>query len=475
MAKAKTLFFCKECGYESSGWLGKCPGCGAWNSFVEAPVQKAASSSSKRQGTWYRDESHGRDSAAEQVMTLDQVDRQQQTRISTTIPELDRVLGGGLVPGSLLLLGGDPGIGKSTLLLQLTAALAEQYSALYISGEESPGQIKLRAERLGLKAAKIRLLPTTSFEKMAKVLKEEKPNFAVVDSIQTVDLEGLDAAPGSPSQLREATAALLRLAKNLNICIMLIGHVTKEGAIAGPRILEHMVDTVLYFEGEQQQQLRLLRSVKNRFGSTDELGLFEMAEDGLHSVDEAAAVFLEGRPLGVPGTVISSQMEGSRPLLIEIQALLTQSNYAQPLRMAQGVERLRLSMILAVLEKYGGQVLAQCDCYLNIAGGLRIHETAQDLAIAAACVSALEGRALPEDMLILGEIGLSGEIRAVNRVEKRIQEATRLGFKRFICPSQCERKLAALKLPSDVKLFYVSLLTEAIDILMAESKLVEEA
>lgn len=463
MAKAKSKFFCSECGYESSGWLGKCPGCGRWNTFVEEKIEPEA----KQRGSWLEAESAERQ---EQLQDLSDVTAsQEEVRLDTGIAELNRVLGGGFVRASLVLVGGDPGIGKSTLLLQTSASLVAQgQRVLYVSGEESPQQIRMRADRLALDPKGLSLLTSTNFNRISEEIQQTSPDFVVIDSIQTIYQADLNSAPGSVSQVRECTAGLLRLAKSLGVCIVLLGHVTKEGAIAGPRILEHMVDAVLYFEGESSQNLRILRCVKNRFGNTDELGIFEMREQGLMSVDNPSLAMLQGRPLAVPGAVISSAMEGTRSILLEIQALLTPSQYQQSSRMSQGFDRMRLNLILAVLEKQLKRDLSAYDCYLNVVGGLKIHETACDLAAAMAIVSSLEDKSVPDDFLVLGEMGLSGEIRSISFPERRVLEAGRLGWNKFLLPAQSEERLAAIKLDPHLKLFYVGQVSEAIDLLFRD-------
>lgn len=463
MAKVKTKFFCKECGYESSGWMGKCPSCNSWNSLVEEKIEPEI----KGRGSWVEAEDSG---VKAKVQSLYEVAAaEDEVRVKSGNPELDRVLGGGFVRASLILVGGDPGIGKSTLLLQVSSSLSQQGEAvLYVSGEESARQIRMRADRLQLDPGKIKLMTTTNFEAIADEIKVSKVDFVVVDSIQTIYSSELTSAPGSVSQVRETTAGLLRLAKNLGVTIILLGHVTKEGSIAGPRVLEHMVDTVLYFEGETSQNLRILRCVKNRFGNTDELGIFEMQEKGLVPVANPSLAMLAGRPLAVPGTAVSSLIEGTRPILIEIQALLSPSHYQQALRMSQGFDRLRLGMIMAIIEKHLKRDLSGFDCYLNVVGGLRVRETACDLAVAAAIFSSLEEKSLPEHMLILGELGLSGEIRSISFPEKRVQEAERLGWKKIILPASAEERVSQLNLGKNVHVFYAGLLEEAMDLLFAK-------
>lgn len=367
----------------------------------------------------------------------------------------------------MVLIGGDPGVGKSTLLLQTLANLNTKYSTLYVSGEESPTQIKMRSDRLQIVAKQIRILTATEFASIAQVLKKHKPDFAVIDSIQSIYVEEISGAPGSVSQVREATAGLLRLAKALNITIVLVGHVTKEGGIAGPRILEHMVDAVLYFEGEKSNQYRILRAVKNRFGTTNEVGMFEMTQNGLKSVDNPGTAMLVGRPLNVPGTTITSTLEGSRSILLEIQALLNPTDFAQPIRNTQGIDRLRLNMLLAILQKSCGIATASFDAYVNVTGGMKIIETSADLAIVAAVVSSIQDKAIDSDLIILGELGLTGEVRMVTAIERRILESIRLGWKKFVVPAACKRSIKNISLSEDSEIFYVSLLKEALDLLFS--------
>ncbi|MDD2534515.1 MAG: DNA repair protein RadA [Eubacteriales bacterium] len=474
MAKAKTSFFCSDCGHEASGWLGKCPGCGAWNTLVEErTVTGSASTKPSRRGAWLTDDGNtskvsggaATRAGSAPIIRLDAVKTGQNTRLSSGLSEFDRVLGGGFVRGSLILLGGDPGIGKSTLLLQVLGLLPPNTSTLYISGEESAEQIRLRADRLGTSPDRVSLLSATDFETVAAALEKTRPQLAIVDSIQTLYVEELSAAPGSVSQVRESAAGLLRIAKGLGITIVLVGHVTKDGAIAGPRVLEHMVDTVLYFEGERHQDIRMLRAVKNRFGATDELGLFEMTDVGLVSVLNASEALLSGRPLSVPGSVITACLEGTRPLLVELQALMNASTYAAPLRMAQGIERNRLSMLLAVVEKQLGLGLGNLDAYLNVVGGLKVSETAADLAIISAVVSSVKNKPVKSQAIIIGEVGLTGEVRAISQLDRRVSEASRLGFKRFIVPASNRQSLSKVKLPDECEIYYVDRMTEAMDII----------
>jgi DNA repair protein RadA/Sms len=403
------------------------------------------------------------------IVSLADISVQAETRLGSGMREFDRVLGGGFVRGSLVLIGGDPGIGKSTLLLQTIGLIGRNQKTLYISGEESPRQIRLRADRLGLSGESVHLLAATEFSAIAAALTAEKPDLAIVDSIQTLYVEELSSAPGTVSQVREATAGLLRLAKNLDITIVLVGHVTKDGALAGPRVLEHMVDTVLYFEGERQQDYRILRAVKNRFGATDELGIFEMTDHGLQEVDNASQAMLSGRPIDVAGSVVTACMEGTRPLLVEIQALLNESSYGAPQRMAQGLDRNRVTMLLAILEKQFRFGLNNMDTYVNVVGGLRVSETGADLAIIAALVSSLKDKPIRPGSLLFGEAGLTGEIRSVAQADRRIQEASRLGFRRIILPGSCRNGLSKAKLPEDCELFYIDRVSEALDILFDES------
>ena len=463
MAKARTRFFCSECGQEASGWLGRCPGCGAWNTLVEERLPAPAASGAPR-GPWV--ESGVQPANGPAIVRLADVTADADSRLPSGMCELDRVLGGGFVRGSLVLIGGDPGIGKSTLLLQVLGAISQKCKTLYISGEESPQQVRMRADRLGLAPGQIELLAATDFNSIASALTRQKPDLAIVDSIQTIYVEELSAAPGSVSQVREAAAGLLRLAKSQNTAIVLVGHVTKDGAIAGPRVLEHMVDTVLYFEGDKQQEFRILRAVKNRFGATDEVGIFEMTGQGLAEIENASQAMLSGRPLQVPGSVVTACMEGTRPLLIEIQALLSEAAFGTPQRMAQGLDRGRISMLLAVLDKNFRFGLGNMDAYVNVVGGIRLTETATDLAIVGAVVSSLKNRPVLPSCLLSGEVGLTGEIRGIAQADKRILEASRLGFNRFIIPGSCRSGLAKLRLPDNCDLFYVDRVSEALDILL---------
>ena len=423
MAKKKTAFFCKECGYESSKWLGQCPACKTWDAFVEEPVAKASVT-----GQSIR-------KIAEVPKTLQEVDTGEDERIHTHIEELDRVLGGGIVVGSLVLVGGDPGIGKSTLLLQMCKSLADQQKkVLYISGEESLKQIKLRAERLGSNWDNLLALSETNLDLIEATIESVNPQVVIIDSVQTMFKEEVAATPGSVSQVREATSSLLRIAKGKNISIFIVGHVTKEGVVAGPRMLEHMVDTVLYFEGENSASYRMLRAVKNRFGSTNEMGVFEMRDTGLVEVENPSEFMLQGMPEGEPGSVVAACASGTRPILVEVQALICQTNFNMARRTAAGTDFNRVNLLMAVLEKRLGIQMASCDAYVNVAGGMKIMEPALDLALVIAILSSYRNKPFSNKVIAFGEIGLTGEVRAVNMAEARVMEAQKLGFEVCILP-----------------------------------------
>ncbi len=423
MAKAKkTIFFCQNCGHEENKWLGQCPMCKEWNTFVEEKVQPVKGSMAKltREVT---------------PQPLSSVVTDREDRILTRIKELDRVLGGGIVYGSLVLVGGDPGIGKSTLLLQVCQRLCEQQKqVLYISGEESLKQIKLRANRMGSFTDDLKLLCETNLETIRQVIERSKPELVVIDSIQTMYSEDVAAAPGSVSQVRESTNVLMQLAKGLGITIFIVGHVTKEGTVAGPRVLEHMVDTVLYFEGDRHASYRILRGVKNRFGSTNEIGVFEMRQDGLREVENPSEFMLQGKPENASGSVVACSMEGTRPILLEIQALVCKTNFGMPRRTTTGTDFNRVNLLMAVLEKRVGMPLSDYDAYVNLAGGIKMNEPAIDLAIVLAIASSYKNRPVDEKTIVFGEVGLSGEVRAVNMPEQRICEAKKLGFETCIIP-----------------------------------------
>lgn len=428
MAKGKsTVFFCQSCGYESSKWMGQCPGCHEWNTMVEETVV-----------TGNKKKTPGAVQERNEPSLLADISLEKEDRMETHMEELNRVLGGGLVAGSLVLLGGDPGIGKSTLLLQVCRNMsADQHKVLYISGEESLKQIRMRADRIGSFSDRMLLLCETNLEVIEETITRTAPEIVVVDSIQTMYQESVSAAPGSVSQVREATGVFLKLAKSRNITIWIVGHVTKEGTVAGPRVLEHMVDTVLYFEGDRHASYRILRGVKNRFGSTNEIGVFEMEADGLREVKNPSEFMLDGRPEQASGSVVSCSMEGTRPLLVEIQALVSHSNFGIPRRQAIGTDFNRVNLLMAVLEKRLGLQLGSCDAYVNIAGGIRIQEPAIDLGIALAVISSFRNKAIDSSTVVMGEVGLSGEVRAVSMVPVRVQEAKKLGFQTCILPSVC--------------------------------------
>ena len=423
MAKSKTVFFCGECGYESSKWLGQCPACKAWNTFSEAPAVKKGGSSLKS-GV-----------AASLPVKIKDVSLAADERIITGISELDRVLGGGIVKGSLVLVGGDPGIGKSTLLLQMCAKLADKnISVLYVSGEESERQIAIRSERLGGQFSDMLLYCETDVEKIEAVIENGKPEIVIVDSIQTMYSSKADSAAGSISQVREVTSTLLRISKGLGVSIFIVGHVTKEGTVAGPRTLEHMVDTVLYFEGEDVASYRILRAVKNRFGSTNEVGVFDMGQTGLREVANPSEDMLKGMPENAPGSVVACTMEGSRPILVEVQALVCQTNFNFPKRTTAGADYNRVNILIAVLEKRLGLNLGNCDAYVNVAGGLKINEPALDLAIVAALISSYRNRESKGKIIAFGEVGLTGEVRGVNLARLRLEEIAKFGENLVIIP-----------------------------------------
>ncbi len=445
MAKARTTaFFCSECGYESSKWTGQCPACKAWNTMVRASFGGAGAAGLK-------------------PSLLSEIDVKEEDRLSTGFRELDRVLGDGIVAGSLVLVGGDPGIGKSTLLLQMCRHLsAEGHSVLYISGEESLKQIKMRANRIGPVQGNLRFLCETNLDRIQGVIEKEKPEIVIIDSIQTMYRETVPSAPGSVSQVRESTGLLMEIAKTGGIAVFVVGHVTKEGVVAGPRVLEHMVDTVLYFEGDRNASYRVLRSVKNRFGSTNEIGVFEMKEEGLAEVENPSEFMLEGRPEDASGAVVACSMEGTRPILLEVQALVTETNFGLPRRTAAGTDYNRVNLLMAVLEKRCHYEMGRMDAYVNIAGGMRMNEPALDLAIVMALISSYKDRPVNPRLLIFGEVGLSGEVRAVSQAEKRVHEAAKLGFQACILPKVCADKMKPV---AGMTLYGVSSVREAIGLL----------
>lgn len=452
MAKQKSKFVCQECGYETPKWMGKCPGCHQWNTFVEEVV---ASKSAGRH-TFVT----GNQSGKVKPERITDIQSHKEPRIETDMPEVNRVLGGGIVPGSLVLIGGDPGIGKSTILLQVSSQLArKKLKVLYISGEESPKQTKLRADRLGVLSEDLYVLSETNMADVSHQIDQIKPSFVVIDSIQTIFKEDVTSAPGSVTQVRECTSELMRIAKSNGIPIFIVGHVTKEGSIAGPRLLEHMVDAVLYFEGERHHTFRILRSVKNRFGSTHEMGIFEMKEEGLREVENPSEIFLEERSQGAAGSTVVASMEGSRPMLVEIQALISPTSYGNPRRMATGLDHNRVPLLMAVLEKRVGMLLQNQDAYVKVAGGVKLDEPAIDLAVAVSIASSFQDRPSKADDILIGEVGLTGEIRRVARIEQRVQEAAKLGFKRAIVP---KKNLTGWTLPDDIEIIGVNSVQEAL-------------
>lgn len=429
MAKGKkTAFFCQNCGYESSKWMGQCPGCREWNTFVEELTVTASKSTSAKSGL-------GSGTGKSEPVQLSSIQIEEDDRVLTQIEELDRVLGGGIVPGSMVLVGGDPGIGKSTLLLQVCKELtAKQHKVLYISGEESLRQIKLRARRIGEFNDQLLLLCETNLEAIRSTIERTRPEMVVIDSIQTMYNDQVSSAPGSVSQVRESTGVLMQIAKGMGISMFIVGHVTKDGSVAGPRVLEHMVDTVLYFEGDRQVAYRILRSVKNRFGSTNEIGVFEMQEKGLIEVKNPSQAMLNGRPTDASGSVAVCSIEGTRPILIEIQALVTRTNFGLPRRTSVGIDYNRVNLLMAVLEKRAGLHLGDCDAYVNLAGGMKLGEPAIDLGVVMAVVSSFKNKVIDSGILIFGEVGLSGEVRGVSMAETRVREAEKLGFTTCIMP-----------------------------------------
>ena len=420
-AKEKSVFFCQKCGYESAKWLGKCPGCGQWNTFVEELVSKQKKDSS-------------RTTPSVEAVALHEISYDDMLRIDTGIQELNRVLGGGMVPGALMLLAGDPGIGKSTLTMQLCGAIKTEASVLYVSGEESRQQLKMRAQRLDVKNENLMILTENNLEAIEAQIQKMKPKLVSLDSSQTVYLPEITSAPGSVSQLRECTGRIMQWAKGMEISVIVVGHVTKDGSVAGPRVLEHMVDTVLFFEGERHNQFRILRALKNRFGSTNEIGVFEMQEKGLLEISNPSEIFLSERPRDAVGSVVVPCMEGSRPVLVELQALVASSPYGQPRRMTNGADYNRTAMLLAVLEKKMRLPLGNQDIFLNVVGGLKIDEPAIDLGIIVALVSSMQNRPIIDDVIILGEVGLTGEVRTISFLEKRLIEAEKMGFRMAVVP-----------------------------------------
>lgn len=453
MAKRKTKFMCRDCGYESPKWMGRCPGCGEWNTMDE----EVEIVSKGPRGAFQHTET-----IQQKAMPISSIATTEEPRVKTELGELNRVLGGGIVPGSLMLIGGDPGIGKSTLLLQVSSLLANQNQrVLYISGEESIRQTKLRAERLGVASDELYIYAETDLAKIHETINEVKPKFVIADSIQTIHHPEVTSAPGSVSQVRECTAELMRIAKTQSIAIFIVGHVTKDGQIAGPRLLEHMVDTVLYFEGERHHTYRILRSVKNRFGSTNEIAIFEMLQSGLKEVLNPSELFLQERSQGGPGSTVVASMEGTRPILVEIQALVTPSSFNYPKRMATGIDQNRVSLLMAVLEKRMGMLLQAQDAYIKVAGGVKLDEPAIDLAVLMSIVSSYRDVAAGATDCFIGEVGLTGEVRRVSRIEQRVTEAAKLGFEKVVIPAS---NIGGWDFPEGIQVVGVETISDALRI-----------
>lgn len=447
--KAKTTYFCTECGNESIKWLGQCPACGSWNTLVEQPVEQHAKGTGKVQKQFIS-----------RVEKLNELKTEHEIRFSTGLGELDRVLGGGAVKGSLVLVGGAPGIGKSTLLLQICQYLGKNNKILYVTGEESERQLKMRADRLEVDSRELYVLSETDIDQVLQSVEAVTPDVLIVDSIQTMYNDDMNSAPGSVAQVKECTMSLMQLAKRRDVTVFVIGHVNKEGSIAGPKVLEHMVDCVLYFEGAQSTSYRILRAAKNRFGSTNEIGVFEMVDNGLEEVANPSEMLLSGRPENTPGTCVSCVMEGTRPILAEIQALITPSSYNVARRNSNGVDYNRAMLLLAVLEKRGGLRIGGCDAYINVIGGLNLNEPAADLATVLAIASSYRDKAIGDDLVAIGEVGLTGELRTVTQLNQRLTEISRLGFKRCIMPDQNRGKL---KVPEGLKIITVRTIRDALN------------
>ena len=453
MAKPKTVYVCNQCGYECAKWNGRCPECGEWNTFEEMEQAVSVKTGAVRK----------KNDLTDKIMELSDIDADSDVRYKTGIGELDRVLGGGLVKGSLVLLGGAPGIGKSTLLLQVCQYLGENYSILYISGEESARQIKLRADRLGVDTESLYILTDTDAEAVCDTIVSSDPDIVIIDSIQTMSITSITSSPGSLTQVRECTNLFMHTAKDNEIPIIIVGHVNKDGAIAGPKVMEHIVDAVLYFEGERNLSARILRTVKNRYGSTNEIGVFEMLDKGLAEVENPSQMLLSGRPEGVSGTCVTCTMEGLRPILAEVQVLAAKSTFSAPRRMAKGYDFNRMSIIIAVMEKRAGMFFGNLDVYLNVVGGFRIDETAGDLAVAMCLYSGTLDKPLPESMMVFGEIGLGGEVRAVSNTVQRIKEAERMGFEICVVPKQSLERINTKEY--NIKLIGVSDIKEAFSLI----------
>lgn len=451
--KSKSVYICGECGYRSLKWMGKCPGCGRWNTLTETLEAQSGGAAGKPQAT--------AKITVNRPQKINTIQHGHESRFSTGMAELDRVLGGGVVNGELILVGGDPGIGKSTLLLQICENAGKTKKILYVSGEESAAQIKIRAERLNVNTENLYLLSETDVETILTAITDTKPDIVIIDSIQTMHIESISSAAGSVPQVRETTNALMRLAKSMGISMFIVGHVTKDGALAGPRVLEHMVDCVLYFEGDRQLSFRILRAVKNRFGSTNEIGVFEMRDVGLIEVANPSKMLLEGRPENISGSAIVCAMEGTRGIMAEIQALVTPAGFGNPRRMSAGIDLNRVLLLIAVLEKRARMNLSNADVYINVAGGLRIDETAVDLGVCVAIAASMCDAIIPPDMMFIGEVGLGGELRAVSQPEKRLTEAANLGFKTAIAP---KHSLKGINIPKGLAVYGVRTVNEAISI-----------
>ncbi len=455
MAKTKSIYICSECAFESVKWYGKCPSCNSWNTLTEEIVELEPTSAKR-----FDTAAVNLSASAKQ---LKNISTDNEHRYHTGINELDRVLGGGVVKGSLVLLGGDPGIGKSTMMLQICEYLGQSMRVLYISGEESQRQLKLRADRLGVTTENLSVMAATDAQAICEFIRADKPDLVIIDSIQTMCIAELSSSPGSVPQVRECTNLFLRTAKSSDIPIFIIGHVNKDGAIAGPKVMEHIVDAVLYFEGDRNLSYRILRAVKNRFGSTNEIGVFEMCDNGLVEVENPSQMLLSGRPTNVPGTCVACTLEGSRPILAEVQGLVSTSGFSAPRRMSTGFDYNRFSLIIAVLEKRGGFYFSNLDAYMNVVGGIRLDEPAADLPVALSLVSSLKDAVISEDVVAFGEIGLAGEIRAVSQVQNRINEAVRLGFKKCIVPYA---SLKQIKKTDNVEIYGVKTLRQAVELAM---------
>ncbi len=454
-AKMKTVWICSECGYESPKWNGQCPACGEWNTFNEEVKTQSKKSLSERINN----------KIYEKPVLLNQISNKDENRYKTGLNEFDRVLGGGIVKGSLLLLGGDPGIGKSTMLLQVCNCLGEKLKIFYVSGEESKRQLKLRASRLNVNSKNLYIMIETDIESISEEIRQNKPDIVIIDSIQTMNHQELSSSPGSITQVKECTNLLMRLAKELEISIIIVGHVNKDGAIAGPKVLEHIVDAVLYFEGDKQMSYRILRGIKNRYGSTNEIGVFSMGRNGLKEIENPSIMFLSGRPTGVPGTCVACVMEGSRPIFAEVQGLAAASNFGHPRRMSTGFDYNRMSLILAVLEKRAGYFFSNLDAYINVIGGIKLDEPASDLSVALALISSLKNIPIFDNAIAFGEIGLAGEVRAVSYAEERIIEAQRLGFERCVLPYYNLKSLNLKTFENKIQLIGVKKIREAFEAL----------